>query len=98
MSYQGSLPRSSTYSPGPESGVLAKVVAVFPGIAVAVLAILAVWLAVAANDARDDAQAAAEHTQTAAPAAPMTHVHGTASGTVATPSFAGMAPENADAL
>jgi nitrite reductase (NO-forming) len=81
--------------------VLAKVVAVFLGIAVAVLGILAIWLAVAANDARNDAQAAAAHTQTATPAqtaAPTMHVHGTASGTVATPSFAGMAPENADAL
>jgi nitrite reductase (NO-forming) len=94
VSYQGSLPRTSYHSPEPESGVLVKVVAVFLGIAVAVLAILAVWLAIAAKDARDDAQAAAAQTQTTAPAA---HVHG-AAGSVATPSYAGLAPDNADAL
>ena len=75
------------------SGVLAKVVALFLGIAVAVLAIVAVTLVKTADDARDEAQAAAATTDQSA--------HSTASsGAVSLPlqSFAGKTGENAEAL
>ena len=75
------------------SGVLAKVVALFLGIAVAVLAIVAVTLVKTADDARDEARAAAATTDQSA--------HSTASsGAVSLPlqSFAGKTGENAEAL
>jgi nitrite reductase (NO-forming) len=73
-----------------DSGVLVKIVALFLGIAVAVLAVVAVVLAKTADDARDEAKAAA--------------VAGTASGAedsaVSLPlqSFAGTTAENAEEL
>ena len=90
MAYQasGQLSRSSYRAPEPESGVLAKVVAVFLGIAVVVLGFIALWLATT-----DGSETTAQ-----APSAPAARDHSTASGSVATPSYAGMAPANADAL
>jgi nitrite reductase (NO-forming) len=82
-----------------DRGALIKVVALLLGIAVPVLLAIALWAAVSAQKARDDAQ----HASGAAPAATaqsmpgMTHEHASG-GAVATPSYAGLAPDNADAL
>jgi nitrite reductase (NO-forming) len=79
-----------------DRGALIKVVALLLGIAVPVLLVIALWAAVSAQKARDDAHQASA----AAPAATTpstTHDHASA-GTVATPSYAGLAPDNADAL
>ncbi len=91
MAYQasGHLPgKSSHRAPEPESGVLAKVVAVFLGIAVVVLGFIALWLATS-----DGSETTAQ-----APSAPTAHDHSMASGGVAAPSYAGMAPANADEI
>jgi nitrite reductase (NO-forming) len=91
VAYQasGHLPKSSYRAPEPESGVLAKVVATFLGIAVVVLAFIGIWLATSDGS----------ETTTEAAAAPTAHQHSASTeGAVATPSFAGMAPANADAL
>ena len=84
MAYQHSYPK-------PESGVLVKVVAVFLGIAVGVLALVAIVLLGAANDARDDAAAVATTTG---------HSAHTPESAVSLPlqSFAGTVPENAEEL
>ena len=81
MAYQHSYPK-------PESGVLVKVVAVFLGIAVGVLALVAIVLLGAANDARDEAAAVATTTG---------HSAHTPDSAVSLPlnSFAGVVPENA---
>ena len=71
--------------PESESGVLAKVVALFLGILVAVLALLALMLWVDARDARDSAGASA---------AP----HGDHNTALPLNSFAGQVPENAQEL
>jgi nitrite reductase (NO-forming) len=70
--------------PQPESGVLVKVVAIFLGIAVALLAILAIWIGT--SNGSDT------------PAATTEHQHSEAAAAAATPSYAGMAPANADAI
>ena len=89
--------RPAYYEPDEsDSGALVKVVALMLGVAVGVLVPLAIWLGASAHDARDDARSAAERTATAAPA-PAAHEHAAAGG-VATPSFAGLAPANADAI
>jgi nitrite reductase (NO-forming) len=78
----------------PPSGVFVKVVALFLGIAVGVLAVLAVVLMKAADDARDEAKAAAATTDHSS--------HGAvpADGAVSLPlqSFAGTTPDNAEEL
>jgi nitrite reductase (NO-forming) len=73
------------------SGVLVKVVAVFLGIAVAVLSIVAVVLVQTADDARDDASASVATTG---------HSSHSADSNVSLPlqSFAGTTGENAEAL
>jgi nitrite reductase (NO-forming) len=91
MAYQasGHLPGKSSYrAPEPESGVLAKVVAVFLGIAVVVLGFIALWLATSEGS----------ETTAQAPSAPTAHDHSMASGGVAAPSYAGLAPADADAI
>jgi nitrite reductase (NO-forming) len=88
--------RPAFREPPRESGALVKVVALFLGIAVGVLIPVAVWLGASAQDARNDAKRAASAAATMpgmampAPAA--------AAGASATPSFAGVAPANADAI
>jgi nitrite reductase (NO-forming) len=82
-----------------DSDALVKIVAVFLGLAVGVLAIVAVWMGASAQDARNDARKAAA----AAPAATssMPGMAMPASGTqgaTATPSFAGVTPSNATSL
>jgi nitrite reductase (NO-forming) len=84
--------------------VLVKIVALFLGLGVGVLAIVAVWMGASAQNARDDARkaaAAAPSTATADSSSMpgMTMTGSTATeGATATPSFAGIAPTNADAL
>jgi nitrite reductase (NO-forming) len=74
-----------------DSGALVKVVALFLGLAVGILAFLAVFLWADARDARDAAAAPA-----AAPAATAAHAdHNTA---LPIESFAGVVPENAQEL
>ncbi|MGZ4291649.1 MAG: multicopper oxidase domain-containing protein [Gaiellaceae bacterium] len=97
----------STYTIGQdksESGLGLKLFALFAGITIPVVMLIGLWLAISANKARDDARRAlaTAHTATAA-AAPATGMAmpSTASstrGSVATASFAGVAPANADAL
>src|SRR5581483_8259228 len=78
-----------------DSAVVPKLVALFLGIAVGVLIPVMIWLAASAQSASSDASAAA---------APAMAMPGTAKpatlagGATATPSFAGVAPANADAL
>jgi len=81
-----------------DRGALIKVIALMLGIAVPVLLTIALWAAVSAQKARDDAQQASAPAPAAtAPSPSTTHEHASA-GTVATPSYAGLAPDNADAL
>ena len=92
-SYSASGPtyRRSTPADDGGSGALVKVVAVFLGIAVAVLSIVAVVLVRTADDARDDASASAATTD---------HSSHSAESNVSLPlqSFAGKTGENAEAL
>jgi nitrite reductase (NO-forming) len=83
----------STYSVGrPGSERIGwKVFAIFAGFLIPFVMVVGAWLAVSAHDARQDAQAAAARAASTATAAPSV-------GAVATPSFAGIAPANADAL
>jgi len=86
-----------------DSAVVPKLVALFLGIAVGVLIPVMIWLAASAQSASSDAKAAKAAAASAA-AAPAMAMPGTAKpatlagGATATPSFAGVAPANADAL
>jgi nitrite reductase (NO-forming) len=81
-----------------DRGALIKVVALLLGIAVPVLLTIALWAAVSAQKARDDARHASAATPAAAAPVPgTTHEHASA-GALATPSYSGLAPDNADAL
>jgi nitrite reductase (NO-forming) len=85
------------------SHVLLKLFALFAGLAVGAMIPIGIWLAVSAQHASDDAQAAAakvanSSSQEAMSMPGMTHGAAAARGTYASPSFAGIAPANADAL
>jgi nitrite reductase (NO-forming) len=94
--------------PGEHGHVALKVLAVFLGLAVGVMIPLGIWLAASAQSARDDARAAeAKVASAAAPTAAMAGMDmpmagmdapAAAEGAYPTPSFAGIAPANADAL
>jgi nitrite reductase (NO-forming) len=95
----------SSYSAGAhesDNSVLLKLFALFAGITVPVVMIVGLFLAISAHNARDDARhAAANAAKTSAPSMPgmaMPAASSAAHGAVATPSFAGVAPDNADAL
>ena len=93
----------STYAarhPDPERGMGWKVLAVVAGLLVPFVMVVGLWLAVSANHARDDArQAAASAKASSSEPSKTTPVSGVVgAGAVATPSFAGLAPANADAL
>jgi len=92
-SYQAASPYPSGSTERQGSSVLLGIVALFLGIAVAILAIVAVVLVKTADDARDDARLAAGSTDHSAQSA-------AADGAVSLPlqSFAGAVPENAEAL
>ena len=95
-SYSARYPQRST-KPEKESGALLKIVALFLGIAVSVLIVVAVVLMQAADEARDEAKAATA----AQPAGAQEQDHSTATSTaVSLPlqSFAGKTGENAEAL
>ena len=91
--YHATRYASTTRSQKPESGAGVKILALFLGIAVAILAIAAVFLVGAAENARDEAQAAAATTD---------HSSHTAqtSGAVSLPlqSFAGQTAGNVEEL
>lgn len=82
-----------------DKNLFLKLFALFAGLAVGVMAPIGIWLATSAAHSAQQAQAAAAKT-TSAPAHSMTGTTGTASdaGTYATPSYAGIAPMNADAI
>ncbi|MFL5960939.1 MAG: multicopper oxidase domain-containing protein [Gaiellaceae bacterium] len=99
------LPASSYYDrpdPEPTSSVALKLVALFLGLAVGAMIPIAIWLAASAQNARHDAQVAAARASSGTPTAtvPMPGMGATAAkgGSYATPSYAGIAPANADAL
>jgi nitrite reductase (NO-forming) len=76
-----------------------KLLALFLGLAVGVLALVAVWMGISAQNARNDARAAAKAAPAATTSMPgMAMPASTAEGARPTPSFAGIAPANADAL
>jgi nitrite reductase (NO-forming) len=79
----------------PDRGALIKIVALMLGIAVPALLGFALWAAVSAQKARDDARKA-----TAGTVAPATTGHEAMTATATAPlqSYAGAAPANADAL
>jgi nitrite reductase (NO-forming) len=88
--------------PRPETdrSVLLKLFALFAGVTIPVVMLIGLWLAVSAQNARDDARQAASTARTAAsmPGMAMPSATSAAHGAVASPSFAGVAPANADAL
>ena len=98
-----SHPAAHTYSGHhyhEERDVGLKLLALFLGLGVGILALVAVWLGVSAQSARHDARVAAAHAS-----APATSMPGmampaasSAEGARPTPSFAGTMPANADAL
>lgn len=96
----------STYTArggGRESDVGLKVFALFAGITIPVVMLIGLWMAISAFQARDDARKAAASVSDATTGAPASAMRGmgttaTAAGSVATPSFAGIAPANADRL
>jgi nitrite reductase (NO-forming) len=96
----------STYTMGhkeTEPGLALKLFALFAGITIPVVMLIGLWLAISASRARDDARRAAAHTTTAGPMADMPGMAvpsttAAAKGAVATASFAGVAPANADAI
>jgi nitrite reductase (NO-forming) len=83
----------------PDSGALVKVVALLLGILVPVLSVFAVLLWISAQDARRAAESVRDGAPASAATDAMPGMTGTAGeGSFATPSFAGIAPANADAL
>ena len=88
--------------PRPETdrSVLLKLFALFAGITIPVVMLIGLWLAVSAQNARDDARQAATTARNASsmPGMAVPSTRATAHGAVASASFAGVAPANADAL
>jgi len=88
--------------PRPETdrSVLLKLFALFAGITIPVVMLIGLWLAVSAQNARDDARQAATTARNASsmPGMAMPSAASSAHGAVASASFAGVAPANADAL
>jgi nitrite reductase (NO-forming) len=92
-----------------DSHLFLKLFALLAGIAVGAMIPIGIWLAASAQGARDDANAAAKVAQSSAsgagstdmssmPGMAMPKAASGASGTYATPSYAGIAPANADAI
>jgi len=81
-----------------ETDVGFKLLALFLGLAVGILGMVAVWMGISAQNARDDARAAAKAAPTATTSMPGMAMPSSAEGARPTPSFAGIAPANADAL
>ena len=95
---------ASTYDrsdPEPTSNVGLKLLALFLGLAVGAMIPIGIWLAASAQSARHDAQAAAARAgsgATSVPSMPGMGAAATKGGSYATPSYAGTAPANADAV
>jgi nitrite reductase (NO-forming) len=90
----------STYSvgqPQPERGLGWKVFAVFAGFVIPFVIVIGAWLAISAHNASNQATQAAASAK-AANTSSSSSSASTSAGTVATPSFAGIAPANADAI
>ena len=89
-------PASTYYRPDPDRGAMAKFLALLFGIGLVIVLALAFWAVIAAQKARDDAHKVAN----GAPAATAsTHDMSHAStAAAASPSYAGLLPDNADAL
>lgn len=88
----------STYSvgqPHPERATGWKVFAVFAGFLIPFVIVIGAWLAVSAHDASNRATQAAASAKAAGTSSSSA---ASSAGTVPTPSFAGIAPANADAL
>lgn len=81
-----------------ESGVGYKLLSLFLGLVVTIMGFFGLWLALSAQHARDDAYRAAHATGTTMAASSMPAQTSVAGGAVATPSFAGAAPADADAI
>ncbi len=99
------LPSAVYYNrPDPEStsNVVLKLLVLFLGLAVGAMIPIGIWLASSAQSARHDAQLAASKAtsgQTSVPSMPgMGSSTAAQGGSYASPSYAGMAPTNADAL
>ncbi len=100
MAYPASsqLPAYKT-EPDPDRGATAKIVALMLGIALPAVLGFALWAAISAQKARDDAHKFSSQTPAASTAAlGMTHDASTGVGQIASPSYAGLAPDNADEL
>jgi len=90
----------STYSvgkPQPERGLGWKVFAVFAGFLIPFVIVIGAWLAISAHNASNQATQAAASTEAASTSSSSSSAS-TSAGTVPTPSFAGIAPANADAI
>jgi nitrite reductase (NO-forming) len=90
----------STYSvgqPQPERGLGWKVFAVFAGFLIPFVIVIGAWLAISAHNASNQATQAAASAK-AADTSSSSSSASTSAGTLATPSFAGIAPANADAI
>jgi nitrite reductase (NO-forming) len=91
--------------PDPDRGVTSKIVALMLGIALPAALGFALWAAVSAQKARDDAHkysaaapAASANTSIGGTAMPGMAHDATVAGALATPSYAGLAPDNAGAI
>jgi nitrite reductase (NO-forming) len=86
----------------PERYIGLKLFALFAGVTIPAVMLIGLWLAVSAYQARDDARSAAARAVHAAPAATTSTMPGMAmpstAGATATPSYAGVAPADADAI
>ena len=87
----------------PDSGLGLKLFALFAGVTIPIVMLIGLWLAISADHARNDARRAAAtahstSTSNSMPGMDMPAATTAAHGAVATPSFAGAAPANADAL
>jgi len=106
MAYHASerLPRAESRFDGPDpgAGLGLKLFALFAGLALGAMVPFVIWLADSAQNARNDANAAAAKASAAQSSSAtmpgMPSRSSVAGGTYATPSFAGLAPANADAL
>ena len=81
-----------------ETDVGFKLLALFLGLGVGILAMVAVWMGISAQNARNDARAAAKAAPATTTSMPGMAMSSTGEGARPTPSFAGIAPANADAL
>jgi len=90
----------STYSvgkPQPERGLGWRVFAVFAGFLIPFVIVIGAWLAISAHNASNQATQAAASAEAASTSSSSSSAS-TSAGTVPTPSFAGIAPANADAI